>query len=392
MARSAAHAPLRPIHALVHPLWWGSLALLALNDHVLKPGALLPGVLTGKLSDFAGLVVAPALFAVLLRVRSRRGLILSHVAVGAVFAALQLSRPFADLWSGMMGLVGAPWVVVCDPTDLVALPMLVLAYRALLPVMGESAPRGWLRQGSQRVLLAVGMLFCIATSKEQDAPPQLDDDGHECIDADYDGVCRELDCDDSDASIQTNCCVDGDGDGICQPFDCDDTDPTIDHVCPQACDGVEAVTEGVVLGDLFAADDLTTTGCELSAGPERIYAFTVPGEPQDLVLVTASVAADVPLNLAARDLCEAPSEDPTADVEIDCRVGEPLEILTTGGSSLYLVVEAPDVASAVPFELSLAQAPIVCGDGVVVGFEECDDGNTEPGDGCDADCRVEVMP
>ena len=95
MARSAAPAPLRPIHALVHPLWWGSLALLALNDHVLKPGALLPGVVTGKLSDFAGLVVAPALFAVLLRVRSRRGLILSHVAVGAVFAGSRGRSPIS---------------------------------------------------------------------------------------------------------------------------------------------------------------------------------------------------------------------------------------------------------------------------------------------------------
>jgi len=31
----------------------------------------------------------------------------------------------------------------------------------------------------------------------------------------------------------------------------------------------------------------------------------------------------------------------------------------------------------------------VCGDGAVEGDEECDDGNTIPGDGCDADCNVE---
>ncbi len=31
----------------------------------------------------------------------------------------------------------------------------------------------------------------------------------------------------------------------------------------------------------------------------------------------------------------------------------------------------------------------VCGDGVVENFESCDDGNTLPGDGCDADCNVE---
>ncbi|MEE9294475.1 MAG: DUF4215 domain-containing protein, partial [Phycisphaerae bacterium] len=31
----------------------------------------------------------------------------------------------------------------------------------------------------------------------------------------------------------------------------------------------------------------------------------------------------------------------------------------------------------------------VCGDGVVEGAEECDDGNTTPGDGCDANCQTE---
>jgi cysteine-rich repeat protein len=31
----------------------------------------------------------------------------------------------------------------------------------------------------------------------------------------------------------------------------------------------------------------------------------------------------------------------------------------------------------------------VCGDGILDPFEECDDGNTDDGDGCDADCELE---
>jgi len=31
----------------------------------------------------------------------------------------------------------------------------------------------------------------------------------------------------------------------------------------------------------------------------------------------------------------------------------------------------------------------VCGDGVLDPFEECDDGNNDDGDGCDADCEIE---
>jgi cysteine-rich repeat protein len=31
----------------------------------------------------------------------------------------------------------------------------------------------------------------------------------------------------------------------------------------------------------------------------------------------------------------------------------------------------------------------VCGDGVNMGIKECDDGNTDPGDGCNSKCLVE---
>lgn len=33
-----------------------------------------------------------------------------------------------------------------------------------------------------------------------------------------------------------------------------------------------------------------------------------------------------------------------------------------------------------------------CGNGVIEGSEQCDDGNTEPGDGCDSRCAVEIIP
>ncbi len=48
---------------LIHPVTVAATALLILNDQVLK--AAYPGWLTGKLSDVAGLVMAPPLLAVL---------------------------------------------------------------------------------------------------------------------------------------------------------------------------------------------------------------------------------------------------------------------------------------------------------------------------------------
>src|SRR5690606_28492776 len=46
-----------PAMALLHPVTLLSLVVLVLNDHWLKRVA--PSVLSGKLSDFAGLVLAP---------------------------------------------------------------------------------------------------------------------------------------------------------------------------------------------------------------------------------------------------------------------------------------------------------------------------------------------
>ncbi|MCZ7683483.1 MAG: hypothetical protein M5U28_33725 [Sandaracinaceae bacterium] len=68
--------------ALRHPLWWASLALLVANDHWLKGADLLPGWLTGKLSDLAGLIVAPVLLSALLRARGPRMRGLAFVLVG----------------------------------------------------------------------------------------------------------------------------------------------------------------------------------------------------------------------------------------------------------------------------------------------------------------------
>jgi hypothetical protein len=47
--------------ALRSPMFGAALSVLVLNDHWLKGAGLLPGWLTGKLSDFAGLIVAPIL-------------------------------------------------------------------------------------------------------------------------------------------------------------------------------------------------------------------------------------------------------------------------------------------------------------------------------------------
>ncbi len=50
-----------------------------------------------------------------------------------------------------------------------------------------------------------------------------------------------------------------------------------------------------------------------------------------------------------------------------------------------------DAAARIEDEIeeSAARLEVHCGDGHVAGTEECDDGNTDPNDGCSADCRTE---
>ncbi|MBK9757751.1 MAG: hypothetical protein IPO88_30435 [Nannocystis sp.] len=173
---------LRPGRALLTPTWLAALALLGVNDHLLKGSGLLPGGLTGKLSDLAGMVVAPALLAALLGLRTRRGLLFCHVAVGAVFAAIKVSPAAADAWSWLMGLVGNAWSITVDPTDLIALPVLALGWRALLPAMRRPAPRLQLTSRmaprlAQLAAVCAGTSLSIATSSPNPPPGEEGDVG-----------------------------------------------------------------------------------------------------------------------------------------------------------------------------------------------------------------------
>jgi hypothetical protein len=90
MQRSSA----RP-SAFSHPLWWCALVALAANDHVLKGSGLLPGAVTGKLSDVAGVIVAPALLAALLGAGERMRRWLASGLVAGALCAIKLSPDIA---------------------------------------------------------------------------------------------------------------------------------------------------------------------------------------------------------------------------------------------------------------------------------------------------------
>ncbi len=131
--------------ALTSPIALAAIALLVLNDHVLK--AAMPGVLTGKLSDVAGMVFFPLVLAAALEwcVRSRHLVLGTAIATGVVFAAIKtiplaadayriglgaLQWPFRAIKAGVLGdaMPGLAHVrLTMDPTDLIAVPAVLVA-------------------------------------------------------------------------------------------------------------------------------------------------------------------------------------------------------------------------------------------------------------------------
>ena len=133
---------------LLHPVVLAALGLWALNDHVLK--GLGPGWLTGKLSDFACLIVVPVMLAAAVELWRSRGskpfapaqgwLVVGAFVAAGTMVLINLWSPAAWAYEQGLGLLqwplralgswvagerpGAPIPVVLtmDPWDVVATP------------------------------------------------------------------------------------------------------------------------------------------------------------------------------------------------------------------------------------------------------------------------------
>jgi len=151
--------------ALRSPVFGVALFVLLLNDHWLKGAGLLPGWLTGKLSDFAGLIVAPILLATLARARSRSSRLVCWALVAAPFAAIKLSPAAARGVEQFTRWAGLDWQIWSDPSDLIAFSVLPLAWWVLhsSPDPARSTQhRAWF----ERATAIVAGVACVATSSD----------------------------------------------------------------------------------------------------------------------------------------------------------------------------------------------------------------------------------
>lgn len=126
---------------LLHPIFLLSLGTLLLNDHYLKQAY--PGWLTGKLSDFSGLLVLSWVVVWSLErwFDSRKSIALIHLTCGIAFALWKL-LPMENWLSDVLSLISLPGVIKTpDATDLIALLILPVSYRFLVAVQPVSLPK-----------------------------------------------------------------------------------------------------------------------------------------------------------------------------------------------------------------------------------------------------------
>ncbi|HWU90795.1 MAG TPA: hypothetical protein VN253_26195, partial [Kofleriaceae bacterium] len=136
-----ARSPALPVGEAMHPVALAAIVLLAANDWLLKP-RFGPSLVTGKLSDVAGLAFAPVVLSAAIGLAlhaaarlgarvdpslSGRRLALCVAATGAGFAAVKLSPALAAYVAGWLSHTGRPARFHDDPTDLLTLPALLAA-------------------------------------------------------------------------------------------------------------------------------------------------------------------------------------------------------------------------------------------------------------------------
>ncbi len=159
---------------VAHPLTVGATAVLLLNDHMLKQAW--PGLVTGKLSDLAGLVVAPPALGLLLGLflTGRIGAAAAVLVTGVGFAAVKLTSAGAEVASAVWSVINGPSVILADPSDLVALPALGLAWWAWRRASAAPPLPGGLVARFRVIVAASFAVLAISATSAAGGPPSVD--------------------------------------------------------------------------------------------------------------------------------------------------------------------------------------------------------------------------
>jgi cysteine-rich repeat protein len=169
--------------------------------------------------------------------------------------------------------------------------------------------------------------------------------------------------------------------------DCDDSDCAA--ACQAALDAACLAAQPAMMstpGDTKNGTAVTRGSCAGYGGSfESVYSYTPPSDGE--LTVTLHTFSDQ--SIYVRKVCgDTTTQIACADSSGVNDAPEQLTVSVTGGQPLSIFVDGFNKpADAGPFTLDLSLKPSVCGDDITSIFEQCDDGNMTPDDGCDNSCQ-----
>ncbi|MGK3986948.1 hypothetical protein WME99_28170 [Sorangium sp. So ce136] len=222
-----------------------------------------------------------------------------------------------------------------------------------------------------------GITACVPECTENAQCPEL-------------GMCDTLDGRCVLGETQCTDGVDNEGDDL---VDCEDNDcnATCGPLVDAACAGAAPVATTTVEGDTSRGTGLFEGSCG-GSGPEQVHLFTPPAGQSGTLLV--ALQSESNHGLYARAACadgfsELDCQDENAAMGSEPEEEE-IEIVVSRGQTVPIFVDAHTQDDAGPYTLDFLFFPAVCGDGTIDLPEECDDDNTTGGDGCSAECTLEL--
>ncbi|AKU98852.1 hypothetical protein AKJ09_05516 [Labilithrix luteola] len=187
-------------------------------------------------------------------------------------------------------------------------------------------------------------------------------------------------CDDGNTQNNDGCSADCKIESAGPEDVCDGAPLTLTHE-----DGSTLYT-GQILGSTAKLYNHYSSSCGGGSGADAVYKIESPMVGRATVRLSAGFEAIVSVRSTCEDVkteiaCAETSTDAGANREL-------LSFPVYPGSPIYLMVDGYGGAKG-EFTLDVQVQTAFCGNGKAEHPEECDDGNTNDGDGCSKDCMLE---
>jgi cysteine-rich repeat protein len=174
------------------------------------------------------------------------------------------------------------------------------------------------------------------------------------------------------------------------------TSPAPEDKCPGVALALaqsgSTFTGSVTGGTGSLCSDYASTCGTTSASPDGVY--RVVASIDGLMAVdtdgsTASLTGYDPV-IYVRTSCGDSTSEVACNDALPPTVDK-IEIPVVANTTYFVFIDGYE-QTAGAYKLNVLVAPSICGNGKVEGTEQCDDGNTVSGDGCDATCKKEPTP